>query len=302
MSSVKQDPSSPPTIATGNPGRSPSICAQIQSDDSAGPRSVLHLRPAKATTDAPLSGQKMKTKQFLMFTRLLLKYLEQKDYALHKQAKAIVLQCAYLRKIEAPGYEYLLSIMQHQLRKTVGEAHWRRGKALLLRLSEQYATRKKYVLEALVECEVMMNDAPAANDSDQQSYDVNKVQCRQLEVDTSTLFACASASNTRDYVLGTTPRLKESDEMTSDLLSPPSAEAQFKEPSSKEMSFTKAKSVLDNECAICCTEYTAGDAVCLSKKSSCNHAFHTKCLIPWLIRHDNCPLCRSSYFTTENQN
>jgi len=240
-----------------------------------------------------------------MFTRLLLKYLEQKDYALHMQAKAIVLQCAYLRKIEAPGYEYLLSIMQYQLRKTVGEAHWRRGKALLLRLSEQYATRKKYVLKALVECEVTMNDVPAANDSDiknvQQSYDVNEIQYRQLEGDTSTLFASASTSNTYDYVLGTTTRLQESDETTCDLLSPPPAEAQFKDLASKETSFTEAKSVLDNECAICCTEYTAGDAVCLSKKSSCNHAFHTKCLIPWLIRHDNCPLCRSSYFTAEDQ-
>jgi len=54
------------------------------------------------------------------------------------------------------------------------------------------------------------------------------------------------------------------------------------------------------ECTICMDEYKMGDMVCWSRKLFCNHAFHTECLLPWLMRHSNCPNCRSIYIPAEH--
>lgn len=44
------------------------------------------------------------------------------------------------------------------------------------------------------------------------------------------------------------------------------------------------------ECSICLDKIKTNDYF----KTKCNHTFHHKCAINWLIENDNCPICRHS--------
>jgi len=46
------------------------------------------------------------------------------------------------------------------------------------------------------------------------------------------------------------------------------------------------------QCVICCADFEAGEA--LSKLPGCGHLFHDGCILEWLQRAANCPICRSS--------
>ena len=48
-------------------------------------------------------------------------------------------------------------------------------------------------------------------------------------------------------------------------------------------------------CPICCEDYVKGDDVAWSKNEDCCHAYHTDCIVPWLMDHDDCPMCRCVY-------
>ena len=48
-------------------------------------------------------------------------------------------------------------------------------------------------------------------------------------------------------------------------------------------------------CPICSEEYKPGDDIAWSKNEDCIHAFHTNCIVPWLMDHDDCPMCRNDY-------
>jgi hypothetical protein len=48
-------------------------------------------------------------------------------------------------------------------------------------------------------------------------------------------------------------------------------------------------------CTICCEDYESGDDIVWSKNRKCKHAFHTECIIQWLMDHDDCPMCRNNY-------
>lgn len=51
----------------------------------------------------------------------------------------------------------------------------------------------------------------------------------------------------------------------------------------------------ENSCPICFEEYSVGDEICISRNESCPHQFHFECLQSWLLKHDDCPLCRANY-------
>ena len=42
-------------------------------------------------------------------------------------------------------------------------------------------------------------------------------------------------------------------------------------------------------------EYQIGDEICCSKNKDCTHVYHAECMIQWLMKHDECPLCRADY-------
>lgn len=50
-------------------------------------------------------------------------------------------------------------------------------------------------------------------------------------------------------------------------------------------------------CAICLTPYEVGDEICWSPNPECNHVFHHNCIEHWLLKHDECPMCRASYIS-----
>ena len=51
-------------------------------------------------------------------------------------------------------------------------------------------------------------------------------------------------------------------------------------------------------CAICLDDLDEGDrAKCLP----CSHFFHSKCVVPWLLKHNSCPTCRSELPTEDTE-
>ena len=66
-----------------------------------------------------------------MSTRVLMKYLESKDAAMHQQAKQVIKVCAERNKQGDPKYASLTSSMREQLRQVVGEQYWRKAEDYL---------------------------------------------------------------------------------------------------------------------------------------------------------------------------
>jgi hypothetical protein len=49
-----------------------------------------------------------------------------------------------------------------------------------------------------------------------------------------------------------------------------------------------------NTCSVCLEPFSVGDEVAWSRELKCHHCFHPDCLIPWLMKHAGCPVCRSA--------
>jgi Ring finger domain len=50
-------------------------------------------------------------------------------------------------------------------------------------------------------------------------------------------------------------------------------------------------------CTICLCAYEDGDQITWSTESSCQHAFHTECIVQWLAKKEEprCPVCRQEF-------
>lgn len=46
-------------------------------------------------------------------------------------------------------------------------------------------------------------------------------------------------------------------------------------------------------CSICLESFEVGQKLSWAQNRRCNHIFHNECLIPWLMKHDECPYCRT---------
>jgi len=82
----------------------------------------------RAAMEREIKKQKEK---FLVFTRVLLKYLEQKDPPVHAKVKAIIKDCAERNKRQEPGYESVTKLMRARLKQVVDEAYWKRAENYL---------------------------------------------------------------------------------------------------------------------------------------------------------------------------
>jgi hypothetical protein len=56
----------------------------------------------------------------------------------------------------------------------------------------------------------------------------------------------------------------------------------------------------ENICSICLDTFRVGDEVSWSKDLRCHHCFHSDCLIAWLMKRGECPVCRSSFLCKED--
>jgi hypothetical protein len=52
-------------------------------------------------------------------------------------------------------------------------------------------------------------------------------------------------------------------------------------------------------CPICLNDYKEGEILCWSQNSNCMHCFHRDCMEEWLLRHEECPCCRTNYLALD---
>lgn len=55
------------------------------------------------------------------------------------------------------------------------------------------------------------------------------------------------------------------------------------------------------ECAICLCPFKEHETVCESSNRTCTHQYHPECLEPWLVLHEECPVCREAYLPSQRQ-
>jgi len=103
--------------------------------------STTHHSHAAARAKAERDAKKAK-EHFLMFTKVLMKYLEQKDPQMHARAKEVIRECAEKNKKKEQGYESVTASMKTRLRTTVGEQYWKRADSYLTHFQEIQRQKK----------------------------------------------------------------------------------------------------------------------------------------------------------------
>ena len=105
--------------------------------------------------------RKKAKERFLMFTKVLMKYLETRDPQLHSRAKLVIKECAERNKAKDPNYKSLTAAMQTRLRDCVGEFYWKKAddylnhflktkkKELEVKQKERAAALKRQEMERL---------------------------------------------------------------------------------------------------------------------------------------------------------
>jgi len=67
------------------------------------------------------------------------------------------------------------------------------------------------------------------------------------------------------------------------------------------MQSIQLKHISNKTCFICLCEYEETDIICSSPNADCVHIFHRDCIMEWLMRHDECPCCRTDYLEVNNR-
>lgn len=134
----------PPPLQANRPPSTNSTASTVRTSNITALSSSSNAAHARAKLEREAKQRKEK---FLMFTRVLMKYLEQKDPAMHARAKSVIRECAEKNKAKEAGYESVTASMQARLRSTVGEPYWKRAETYLNHFLKQkeveLAKRKK---------------------------------------------------------------------------------------------------------------------------------------------------------------
>ncbi|KAE9596288.1 hypothetical protein Lal_00048835 [Lupinus albus] len=91
-----------------------------------------------------------------------------------------------------------------------------------------------------------------------------------------------------DYFMG--PRLEELIEQltTNDRHGPPPA-ARSSIDAMPTIRITHAHLRSDSHCPVCKERFELGSE---AREMPCNHIYHSDCIVPWLVQHNSCPVCR----------
>ncbi|XP_027340834.1 probable E3 ubiquitin-protein ligase RHC1A [Abrus precatorius] len=75
---------------------------------------------------------------------------------------------------------------------------------------------------------------------------------------------------------------------TNDRLGPPPASRSSID-AMPTIKITQAHLRSDSHCPVCKEKFELGSE---ARKMPCNHIYHSDCIIPWLVQHNSCPVCR----------
>jgi len=131
-------PGRPVSYSAGPGQRSPSSATSSSTIPVSNVRSGVSVDQAARERDT-----KKQKERFLIFTRVLMKYLEQKDPELHKRVRAIIKDCADRNKRHEPGYESVTTSMRSRLREVVSDAYWKRAEVYLNHFLQQRAKQNQ---------------------------------------------------------------------------------------------------------------------------------------------------------------
>ncbi|XP_044504969.1 probable E3 ubiquitin-protein ligase RHC1A [Mangifera indica] len=94
--------------------------------------------------------------------------------------------------------------------------------------------------------------------------------------------------NTGDYFIG--PGLEELLEQLSanDRRGPPPA-AQSSINAMPTVKISQRHLRSDSHCPVCKDKFELGSE---ARQMPCNHIYHSDCIVPWLVQHNSCPVCR----------
>mmetsp|Transcript_40053 Transcript_40053/g.96654 ORF Transcript_40053/g.96654 Transcript_40053/m.96654 type:complete len:794 (+) Transcript_40053:78-2459(+) len=133
-------------MPSSNSRPSSSMPGSYSGSQSGGGSSQMYSTASGSRTDPTLAAREQEVRRqkerFLIFTRVLIKYLEQKDPNMHRQAKVIIKDCAERNKNKEPGYQSVTASMKTRLKELVGESYWRRAEVYLKHYLDQQKKNK----------------------------------------------------------------------------------------------------------------------------------------------------------------
>lgn len=108
--------------------------SSVGDDASASGDESSSSTPQDATRQLQEQVKKAK-ERFLLFTRVLVKYLEHKDPPLHARVKEIVTDCS--ERHERGEYKSLTSVLHKRLKEVVSDAYWKRAEVYMKRFLKE---------------------------------------------------------------------------------------------------------------------------------------------------------------------
>jgi hypothetical protein len=86
------------------------------------------------------------TERFVIFLRVLLKYLKQKDKSMFDKAKIVIRDCAQKNQLGDPHYTSLRASMQIHLKRLVGSMNWAKAEYYLSQFLKQQFLKEQQEL------------------------------------------------------------------------------------------------------------------------------------------------------------